>query len=97
MHGATYSVESVVLDGDFFVVRFADGRILAVPIGWFPSLKTATAEQAANYVTTPFGIHWSELNEDISVDGLISGRGAQCVSSEVPLVTYRIKKLLERS
>jgi hypothetical protein len=83
MHGSICSVEDIFFDGDFFAVRFLDGRILAVPIAWFPALETATTEERADYQITPFGIHWSILDEDISVQGLISGRGAQCISSEV--------------
>ena len=54
-------------------VRLADGRELGVPLEWFPRLIHATAEQRANFeiFDQGFGIHWPELDEDVSVLGLL--------------------------
>jgi Protein of unknown function (DUF2442) len=56
-------------------VELSDGRTIGVPLGWFPRLRDATREQLANYELSPCGLHWEELDEDISVAGLLAGRG----------------------
>ncbi|EAP3462115.1 DUF2442 domain-containing protein [Salmonella enterica] len=52
-----------------------DGRTIGVPISWFPRLAGATPEQRSRFHTSPGGIHWPELDEDISVEGLLAGYG----------------------
>lgn len=61
-----------VEDGEL-VVHLEDGRTLAVPLEWFPRLRDATAAQLADYrlVGHGIGIHWPELDEDLSVRGLL--------------------------
>ena len=56
-------------------VRLDDGRVIAVPLAWFPRLLTATAEQRAQFELSPRGIHWEALDEDVSIDGLLAGHG----------------------
>ncbi|MBI5480771.1 MAG: DUF2442 domain-containing protein [Deltaproteobacteria bacterium] len=58
---------------DALVVSLDDGRILVVPLEWFPSLRDATEEQRADWrlVGHGVGIHWPQLDEDISVRGLL--------------------------
>jgi hypothetical protein len=56
-------------------VELSDGRTLGVPLAWFPRLLDATREQLENYELSPCGLHWEELDEDISVAGLLAGRG----------------------
>jgi hypothetical protein len=58
-------------------VALSDGRTLGVPLSWFPRLSGATRKQLENYELSPFGLHWEELDEDISVAGLLAGRGDQ--------------------
>jgi len=55
------------------IVRLCDGRRLAAPIDWFPRLKAATATQRARWelAAAGLGIHWPDLDEDISVSGLL--------------------------
>lgn len=55
-----------------------DGRILAVPMAWFPTLERANDKQLANYEFSGggLGIHWDELDEDIYVPNLLLGYGA---------------------
>lgn len=57
-------------------VVFDDGRELSVPIEWFPRLRDATSGQRANwrFVGRGEGIHWPDIDEDISVAGLLRGR-----------------------
>ena len=54
-------------------VRLDDGREIAVPIEWFPSLRDATEEQLKDWRLIGYGegIHWKDLDEDILVEGLL--------------------------
>ncbi len=56
-------------------VSLTDGRLVSVPIIWFPLLRQATPEQRSKYEIGGGGTspHWPELNEDLSVAGLMSG------------------------
>ena len=56
-------------------VDLDDGRTLGVPLAWFPCLLHGTAEQRAQVNISPSGLHWEELDEDISIAGLLAGRG----------------------
>src|SRR5260221_7509058 len=52
-------------------VQLQDGREIATPLEWYPSLASATAEQQANVELRLSGIHWPDLDEDISVAGML--------------------------
>ena len=65
----------VRFDDDSFWVRLEDGRVLGVPLAWFPRLLNATPAQREQFSLSRSGIHWAEIDEDISVAGLIAGRG----------------------
>ncbi len=69
------SALSVTFDDDTFSVELSDGRTLRVPLVWFPRLLHATPEQRSIYELSRSGIHWEAIDEDISVDGLLAGRG----------------------
>ncbi|MFN7695901.1 MAG: DUF2442 domain-containing protein [Burkholderiales bacterium] len=71
----TTSANAVRFDADSMWVHLDDGRVLSVPLAWFPRLLAATAEQLAQFEISPRGIHWEALDEDISVDGLLAGHG----------------------
>lgn len=58
-------------------VDLEDGRTLGVPLAWFPRLLHGTPEQRATLTISPSGLHWEELDEDISIAGLLAGRGDQ--------------------
>ena len=60
---------------DTLSVSLRDGRVIAVPLVWFPRLLHASAEQRAQVELTPRGLHWAALDEDISVAGLLAGMG----------------------
>lgn len=64
---------------DALVVAFEDGRVLQVPLEWFPRLRSATAEQRANFrlIGRGIGIHWPDLDEDLSVQGFLLGNQAR--------------------
>jgi Protein of unknown function (DUF2442) len=63
---------------DSLIVDLTDGRTVAVPLAWFPHLGHGTAEERANWrlVGAGSGIHWPDLDEDISVESLLEGRGS---------------------
>lgn len=67
------SVETSECD---LVVRLTDGRVLSAPLVWFPRLNNASPAKRQSYelMGNGVGIHWPELNEDISVVGLLAGR-----------------------
>jgi hypothetical protein len=64
-------------------VELSDGRTLGVPLAWFPRLLHATREQLESCELSPCGLHWEDLNEDISVAGLLAGRGDETRKGKV--------------
>jgi hypothetical protein len=56
-------------------VDLSDGRTLGVPLAWFPRLLHATPAQREKVELSRVGLHWEELDEDISIAGLLAGRG----------------------
>ena len=71
----TISPEKVTFDEDTMWVALSDGRTLGVPLAWFPRLLRAAPADRATVSLSPMGLHWEVLDEDISVAGLIAGRG----------------------
>lgn len=67
---------SVRCTSDELVVSLTDGRVLSVPIAWFPRLARADLPQRSQYelLGEGEGIHWPVIDEDISVAGLLAGR-----------------------
>lgn len=66
----------VTITNDTLSVELSDGRMIAVPLEWYPRLVHATPEERNRWrlIAHGHGIHWDELDEDISVEGLIAGR-----------------------
>jgi len=69
------SATAVRFDDDTMWVELSDGRTLGVPLAWFPRLLRATPAQRERVELSRTGLHWEELDEDISVAGLLAGRG----------------------
>ncbi len=61
---------------DTLSVELSDGRTISVPLGWYPRLEHASAAERANWrlIGKGQGIHWEDIDEDISVEGLLAGR-----------------------
>ena len=55
-------------------VELEDGRTLGVPLVWFPRLLRGSPEARKKVSISPSGLHWEELDEDISIAGLLAGR-----------------------
>lgn len=75
--------KSVTFDAHNFWVEFVDGRQLGVPLAFFPRLAKATLAQRKKYLITGggLGLHWDDLDEDISVPGLLKGRIDRTIQS----------------
>jgi hypothetical protein len=65
---------AVSVTTDALSVDLADGRTISVPLQWYPRLYHGTPSEWKNYELMYDGIHWPDLNEDISIDGLLCGR-----------------------
>jgi hypothetical protein len=65
----------VSFDENSMYVYLSDGRMIGVPLAWFPRLLHAHPEQRAEFFLSPGGIHWEGIDEDISIEGLLAGRG----------------------
>ena len=61
---------------DMLTVQLSDGRALSVPLDWYPRLRHGTTAERRNWtlIGEGDGIHWPDLDEDLSVDGLLAGR-----------------------
>ena len=68
---------SVRFDQDSMWVELTDGRTLGVPLAWFPRLLHGSPEQREQVSISSRGLHWEALDEDISIAGLLAGRGDQ--------------------
>jgi hypothetical protein len=60
---------------DLLVVELEDGRTISVPLAWFPRLLHASQKDRDDWQVSGdgFGIHWTTIDEDLSVDGLLRG------------------------
>ena len=59
-------------------VSLADGRVISVPLLWYPRLQSASPEQRSNWELcgAGYGIHWPDIDEDLSTEGLLRGAPA---------------------
>jgi hypothetical protein len=67
---------SVRVEDDALTVELADGRVLSAPIGWYPRLAHGTVKERSHWrlIGGGRGIHWPELDEDVSVENLLAGK-----------------------
>ena len=70
------SAQSVTVTEDTLTIDLSDGRTVSVPLAWFPRLLHGTPKERGNWriIGDGEGIHWPDLDEDISVENLIFGR-----------------------
>jgi hypothetical protein len=68
--------QDVSVTDDALVVELVDGRTISIPLAWYPRLVHATAEERSHwrFIGRGEGIHWPDLDEDVSVAGLLAGR-----------------------
>ena len=69
---------NVMVTEDTLSVDLEDGRTISVPIGWYPRLAHGTSAERNHFQISGagYGIHWHDLDEDIGVEGLLSGKGS---------------------
>ena len=71
----TISATAVRFEEHTMRVDLTDGRTLGVPLAWFPRLLEASPDARERVEISRIGLHWEELDEDISISGLLAGRG----------------------
>jgi hypothetical protein len=84
--------ESVRFSDDSFTVHLDDGRALSIPLAWYPRLLQGTKQEREKFelIGDGEGIHWPELDEDISVEGLLAGR--RSAESDASLSRWQKKR-----
>ena len=87
-------VAGVKFSKDSLSVSLMDGRTITVPLAWYPRLFNATAAQKNNWRIAGggYGIHWPDLDEDLSTEGLLRGAPAPCTSVLPTLAPRRTKR-----
>ena len=94
--------QHVDVTDEAIVIDLADGRSLTVPLAWYPRLAHGTAAERSSWrlIGRGEGIHWPDLDEDISVEGMLAGRPSgesqaslqQWLKRKAPLATSRQTK-----
>ena len=71
-------VRGVQIDNERLTVELMDGRSITVPVAWYPRLLSATAKQRQRWEIAGggYGIHWPDVDEDLSTEGLLRGAPA---------------------
>jgi fructose-1-phosphate kinase PfkB-like protein len=72
----TLAIQQLAITDDALTVDLSDGRTLSVPLAWYPRLQHGSTEERNDYrfIAGGNGIHWNQLDEDISVKNLILGQ-----------------------
>lgn len=72
------TIENVKVTGNTLRAKLSDGRTILVPIAWFPRLVHGTPKERSNWrlIGKGFGVHWEDLDEDISVENLLLGKAS---------------------
>jgi hypothetical protein len=78
----TISATAVRFDEHTMWVDLTDGRTLGVPLAWFPRLLHASPDARERVEISRVGLHWEDLDEDISIAGLLAGRSDMTRQSE---------------
>lgn len=70
------AAENITITEDTLRVDLSDGRTISVPLAWYPRLTYASHAEQNNWrlIGNGYGIHWEDLDEDISVEGLLAGK-----------------------
>lgn len=79
-------VMSVSIDDDRLTVELMDGRAISVPLAWYPRLATASQAEREHWelAGAGYGIHWPDIDEDLSTEGLLQGARAPRVATPPP-------------
>ena len=87
-------VKDVKFTNEELSVSLMDGRTITVPIAWYPRLKSATPAQRNNWKVSAagYGLHWPDLDEDLSTEGLLRGSPSPSATSTQKTSKPRSKK-----
>ncbi len=68
-------IQDIMTTEDRLTVSYDDGRIVSLPLKWYPRLLRATPQQRRNWelIGRGYGVHWSDVDEDLSAKGLLNG------------------------
>jgi hypothetical protein len=88
-------IQKVRVTKDQIIADLVDGRVISVPLAWSWRLSEATAGQRAKFrlIRTGQGVHWPDVDEDISVEGLLHGTPARRPRSRAAIVKVRTQRL----
>jgi len=92
--------EDVTVSDDTLCVDLSDGRSISVPIAWYPRLLRATPVERKRWrlIGRGLGIHWEDLDEDISVEGLLAGKpSGESQASFGKWLAQRLSRITTRS
>jgi hypothetical protein len=93
-------VENVAVSDDTLRVDLSDGRSISVPLAWYPRLSHASSPERKRWrlIGRGVGIHWEDLDEDISVEGLLAGRpSTESQASFSKWLAKRLPRKIRRS
>jgi hypothetical protein len=87
-------VAEVEVTEDTLIVALMDGRTISVPLAWYPRLLNATPAQRKHWQIAGggYGIHWPDIDEDLSTEGLLRGAPAPRPSSPKPATRRRSRR-----
>jgi len=70
------AIINLEISEDTLSLDLSDGRTISVPLGWYPRLEHASPQERSNWrlIGNGAGIHWADLDEDLSVQGIIAGK-----------------------
>jgi hypothetical protein len=94
------NVETVTVTEDTLSVNLSDGRTIAVPLAWFPRLVHASQKERNNWrlIARGHGIHWEDIDEDVSVEGLLAGRpSGESQASFKKWLNNRVSRVTKRT
>jgi Protein of unknown function (DUF2442) len=90
-------VAEVEVTEDVLSVRLMDGRTISVPLVWYPRLLNATEAQRENWqiIGGGYGIHWEDIDEDLSTEGLLRGAPAsrQSLAKSKPFARQHMNRV----
>ena len=96
---AVPKAEDLTVTKDTLGVDLRDGRTISVPLAWFPRLLHATQKERNNWrlIGKGHGIHWEDVDEDVSVEGLLAGRpSGESQASFKKWLEGRVRRLTRR-
>jgi hypothetical protein len=87
-------IQKVRVTKDQIIADLADGRVISVPLAWSWRLSEATPAQRAKFrlIGTGQGVHWPDVDEDISVEGLLHGTPAPRIRARAAEVKLRVQR-----